>query len=243
MSNNRMLNEATVALQKGQAPATGRELTLPDVLFKTAACLGVVVIAAVPGAIFLAANFWLYLGILVVAMIAGFLMMKRAPISAPLALGYSALLGLIVGAFTASAVAYGGSVAIVPQAVIGTAAGTIGMLALYLTPWGRKASKNYKLFIGLMIGYMLIGFINLIFVLTGAGHGWGLYGMGTWGILLCLFGVAIACYSLLVDIGQTDRAIAARADAAYDWTFAVSLAASIVWLYLELVRLLGISGR
>lgn len=243
MSNNRMLSEANVALQKGQAAPTGRELTLTDVLFKTAACLAVVIIAAVPGAVFLKGNFIIYVGVMIVAMIAGVMMMKRAPISAPLALGYSALLGLVVGGFTASAVAYGGNVAIIPQAVIGTAAGTVGMLALYMTPWGRKQSKNLKLLFGLIIGYVIIGFVNIIVAMMGVGNGWGLYGVGGWGILLCLFGVALACWSLLADIGMTDRAINAKADAAYDWTFAASLSASIVWLYLELVRLLGISGR
>lgn len=243
MSNNRMLNEATTSLTKGQAQATGRELTLPDILFKTAACLAVVLIASVPGAIFLAGNFILYIGIMIVVMVVGFMMMKRAPISAPLALGYSALLGLIVGGFTASAVAYGGNVAIIPQAVIGTAAGTVGMVGLYMTPFGRKASKNTRLFMGLIIGYMIIAFANIIFAVMGVGDGWGLYGIGGFGILLCLFGVALACWSLLIDIGQVDRAITMRADASYDWTFAASLAASIVWLYLELVRLLGISGR
>lgn len=244
MSRNRMLNEATTAVDKGQARQTGRILTLPDVLFKTAACLAVVIVAAVPGAIFLASSFILYLGILIVTMIAGVLMMRRAPVHAALALGYSCLLGLIVGGFTTSAVAYGGNVAIIPQAVIGTAAGTVGMLALYATPFGRKASKSTRLFFGMMIGYFLIAVISLLMaVFLGTGNGWGIYGMGPLGLLLCLVGVALASWSLLIDIGQTDRALNRQTDAAWDWTFGVSLAASIVWLYLEILRLLGIGGR
>ncbi len=242
MANNRMLNEATATVVKGQAKPTGRVLTLPDVLIKTAACLGVVLVAAVPGAILLASSFILYLGLLIVTMIVGVVMMKRAPIHPGLALGYSALLGLIVGGFTSSAVAYGGNVAIIPQAVVGTAAGTIGMLVLYSTPFGKKASKATRLFFGMLIGYILIAVVSVISaVFFGAGNGWGLYGMGPLGIILCLVGVALASWSLLIDIGQTDRALKMGADAAYDWTFGVSLAASIVWLYLEILRLLGIA--
>ncbi|MEI6622323.1 MAG: Bax inhibitor-1/YccA family protein [Actinomycetes bacterium] len=244
MSRNRMLSEATTAVAKGQAQPTGRVLALPDVLIKTAACLTVVIVAAVPGAIFLASSFILYLGILIVTMIVGVLMMRRAPVHPALALGYSALLGLIVGGFTSSAVAYGGNVAIIPQAVVGTAAGTIGMLALYATPFGRKASRSTRLFVGMLIGYFIIGVVSaLSAIFFGAGSGWGIYGMGPFGLLLCLAGVALASWSLLIDIGQTDRALNMQVDASYDWTFGVSLAASIVWLYLEILRLLGIAGR
>ena len=243
MSNNRMLNESMSTLAK-RNPASGRPITLADVLIKTGACLGVVIVAAVPGALFLRGSFILYLCALIATMIVGVLIMRRAPVPAWMALGYSALLGLIVGAFTVATVAYGGNVALVPQAVVGTLAGTVGMLAVYATPFGRKASKPGRWFFGLIVGYLLLGVVSLLAaVFFGAGNGWGLYGMGPLGLLLCLAGVALAAWSLLIDIGQTDRAIAAGADASYDWTFGVSLAASIVWLYLEILRLLGIAGR
>ncbi len=243
MSNNGMLTRTTAAA--GQHLATGTErLSIADVIVKTAACLAVVIMVAVPGWIFLAGSFILYLGILVVTMIVGVLIARRAPIPAAFALGYSALLGLVVGAFSHAAVAYGGYIALIPQAVLGTVAGTVGMLAVYATPFGKKASKAVKLFFGIFIGYFLVGVLSAIAaIFFGTGSGWGFYGVGGLGLLLCVFGVAMACWSLLIDIGQTDRALQSGVGDEYGWTFGVSLAASLVWIYLEILRLLAISGR
>jgi len=251
VSNNAMLNQVNNGLAQHPTYTSGTPgtytpdtLSLPDILIKTAACLGVVLVAAVPGWIYLAGTFVIYLGILVVTMIVGVIMMRKAPVKAPLALGYSALLGLIVGAFSHSAVAYGGNVALIPQAVLGTAAGTVAVLAIYSTPFGKKASKATRLFFALMIGYLLIGVASAVAaIFFGTGDGWGFYGVGGLGIILCVVGVAMAAWSLLMDIGSADRALQAGAPANYDWTFGVSLAASIVWLYLELLRLLSIVSR
>ena len=240
---NEMVNESIKTLQNKSF--SGTSLALPDVIVKTAACLAVVVAAAVPGWLFLAGNFMLYLGALVVAMITGFIMARKAPVSPLLALGYSAILGLIVGAFSSAAVAYGGNIALIPQAVVGTVAGTVGMLVVYSTPFGKKAAKATKLFFGVMIGYFIIGLLSLLSaVFLGTGNGWGFYGVGTLGLLLCAVGVVLACWSLLMDFGRVDQALATGVPRTYDWTLGVSLASSIVWLYLELLRMLAIiSGR
>ena len=76
-------------------------------------------------------------------------------------IGYSALLGLMMGAFTHAATAQSGNIALIAQAIIGTFAGAIGVLAVYATPFGRKASKGGKLFVGVMIGYAIIGLANV----------------------------------------------------------------------------------
>lgn len=245
--NNAMLTEATKAVrQPGAAGSYGEPvLALPDVLVKTAATLAIVVVAAIPGWMFLASSIWLYLGLLVVLMVVGITIARKAPISPGLAIGYSVLLGLMVGAFSASAVAYANSggnenIALIPQAVIGTVAGTIGMLAVYATPFGKKAAKATKFFLGLMLGYFILGIASFIFALLGGGDGWGFYGLGTFGIILSLLGVALASWSLLINIGQTDQALKAGVPRSYDWTFGVSLTASLVWLYMEILRLLAI---
>ena len=245
--NNAMLTEATKAVrQPGVASSYGEPvLALPDVLVKTAATLSVVIIAAVPGWLYLSGAFWLYLGLIVVLMIVGVLLAKKAPISAGLALGYSVILGLVVGAFSKAAVTYGTSggnenIALIPQAVIGTIAGTIGMLAVYATPFGKKAARATKFFLGLMLGYFILGIASLVFAMFGGGDGWGLYGLGTFGIILSLLGVALASWSLLINIGQTDQALKAGVPRNYDWTLGVSLTSSLVWLYMEILRLLAI---
>jgi uncharacterized YccA/Bax inhibitor family protein len=245
---NQMLAEVEKALQ--EAPTeTGRSITatetvaLPDVIVSTAACLGVAVVAAVPGWRYLSGSLALYLGLIVVIMFAGIYVARRSPVSAGLALGYSALLGLMMGAFSHMATAGSGNVQLITQAILGTLAGAVGMLAVYATPFGRRASKSSKLFIGLMIGYAALGLANVVAVLLGVGNGWGFYGVGSLGILLCALGVALACWSLLNDIGNADRAITAGAPRRWQWSLGMALCSSLVWLYLELLRLLSILNR
>ena len=252
---NQMLAEVEKALEKAPASERGisaptESLQLPDVIVTTAACLAVAIIAAIPGWMFLAGSVALYLGLIIVLMVAGFMVARRSPVSAPLALGYMALMGLMMGAFTHRAVSTGSTtgsgvnIGLIAQAVIGTVVGAISTLLVYTTPFGKKASKPGKLFFAMMLGYVLLGFANVIAALFGVGKGWGFYGVGGIGIVLCLLGVAMACWSLLADIGSADRAIASGAPRTWSWSLGMALASSIVWLYLELLRLLAIiNGR
>ena len=247
---NQMLAEVEKALQSapsetpsGPSITATEAVALPDVIVSTAACLGVAVIAAIPGWRYLSGSLALYLGLIVVIMFAGIVVARRSPVSAGLALGYSALLGLMMGAFSAMATAGSGNVQLITQAILGTLAGAVGMLAVYATPFGRRASKSSKLFIGLMIGYAVLGMANVVAVLLGVGKGWGFYGVSGIGLVLCALGVALACWSLLNDIGNADRAIAAGAPRRWQWSLGMALCSSLVWLYLELLRLLAILNR
>jgi uncharacterized YccA/Bax inhibitor family protein len=255
---NQMLAEVEKALEKAPpsdrgltgAPTTTTTLQLPDVLVSTAACLLVAIIAAVPGWKYLSGSIALYLGLIVVLMAAGFFVARRSPVSAPIALGYMALMGLMMGAFTHMAVATGtgsnsgANLALITQAVLGTVVGAIATLLVYATPFGKKASRPGKLFFAVMIGYFLLGIANVVAALFGVGGGWGFYGVGPLGLLLCALGVAIACWSLLADIGSADRAIQSGAPRGWQWSLGMALASSIIWLYLEILRLLAIiNGR
>ena len=235
-----MLAEVEKALKTAPAQDT---LALPDVIVTTGACLGAVVVFAVPGWIFLSGSFAIYLGLLVVSMFLGIYVARRAPVSPALALGYSAVLGLIVGAFSHMATGQGGNFALITQAVLGTIGGAIGMLVVYSTPFGRKASRSVKLFSGLAIGYLVISLASIVASVMGVGGGWGFYGVSGLGLALCAIGVAMASWSLLIDIGIADRAIASGAPRSYSWSLGMALASSIIWLYLELLRLLSIMNR
>ena len=247
---NQMLAEVEKALASAPsttttgATTTGDErLALPDVIVSTVACLAVAIIAAIPGWRYLSGSFALYLGLIVVLMFAGIFVARRSPVSAGLALGYSALLGLMMGAFSHMATGQGGNFELITQAVLGTVGGAVGMLVVYSTPFGRKASKSTKLFTGLMLGYFVISLANIVAVLLGVGGGWGFYGVGGLGLALCAIGVAMACWSLLNDIGNADRAISAGAPRTWSWSLGMALASSIVWLYLEILRLLSLLNR
>ncbi len=75
---------------------------------------------------------------------------------------------------------------------------------------------------------------------AGVGGGWGFYGVGGLGILLCLAGVALASFSLVMDFEMISQTIADGAPEKEAWRLAFGLTITLVWLYTELLRLLAI---
>ena len=241
---NSMLNEVNKALRESRVASTGSaSVTLADVVVSAAVCLGVTVAAAVPGWLFLSGQPFVYLGLMFALLIFGIFLAKRSPIGPLLALAYSGLLGLMVGAFSRSAVAYGGNMELIAQAVLGTAFGAVGVLVVAGTPWGRRAARATQLFTAVAIGYFLLSLVSFGAAFFGVGGGWGFYGLGTLGLVLCLVGVAIAAWSFLVNIGAAQDAVAVGAPRSWQWSLGVSVASSIVWLYVEILRLLSIANR
>ena len=54
-----------------------------------------------------------------------------------------------------------------------------------------------------------------------------------------MLGVGLASYSLAIDFDSVDRAVAARLPEKYSWLLAHGLIVTLVWLYLEILRLLA----
>ena len=68
----------------------------------------------------------------------------------------------------------------------------------------------------------------------------GLYGLSGLGPLLAVAGVALATFFLVLDFDQIERTIAAGAPQEESWRMAFGLMVTIVWLYMEVLRLLSI---
>lgn len=241
--SNAMLSEAEKALRArgGALSESDARLTLPDVVVASGACLAFALAGSALGWAFLSGSVALYMALLVGALVLGVVIARKSPVGPALALAYSAVLGLIVGAFSSAAASTGGGWGLIVQALVGTLSGTIAMFVLYSTPWGRKASRAVRLFAGLALGYLVLSVASIVSSFFGVGDGWGLFGVGGLGIALCLFGVALACWSLLVDIGSVESALAMSASRQWMWSLGVGLVASVVWMYLEILRLLAIS--
>ena len=238
-----MVEEAARALRKQNEETVSTPLSIADVIVATFLCLGIAGAGAVVGWVVLPGVPFLYLGLLIGALALGIWAARRSPVGPGLALGYSLALGTIAGAFSHSATAGGGNMALIAQALTGTVAGAVGMLLLYSTPWGRKASRAVRLFTGVAIGYVLLSLTRLVASLFGVGGGWGFYGVGPLGLLLCAAGVALACWSLLIDFGAVDTAVRTQAGEHWKWSLGMSLAGALIWMYIEILRLLSIANR
>jgi uncharacterized YccA/Bax inhibitor family protein len=223
-------------------PGTGR-LTIDDVLVKTGISFVILVIGAVIGW-----NLFETMPVVVWLMsLVGFglamVNIFKKKVSPPLILAYAFTEGIFLGGISnwyntlAIANNYEG---IVQQAVIGTLVAFGVMLALYKSRIIKVNGTFAKMMIVAMVSYLVIALASFVAALFGVGGGWGFYGVGTLGIVLCVFGVGLAAFSLCLDFESITQAINHGAPESESWRLAFGLMVTLIWLYLEILRLLAI---
>ena len=234
------------------APQTGvsRPLTIDDVVTKTGITLGVLsVVAAIsyfivggnPG---LAMPFTLVgaLGGLALVLVATF---GRKQDNPAIVLSYAALEGLFLGAiswvFGNVVVAGGNAGALITQAVLGTLGVFFGMLVVYKTGAIRVTPKFTRFLVASMVGVLVLMLGNFVLAMfgVGGGDGMGLRSGGSLAIIFSLVCIAIAAFSFLLDFDSADQMIRAGAPEKAAWGIALGLTVTLVWLYLEILRLLS----
>ncbi len=129
------------------------------------------------------------------------------------------------------------------QAVIGTLAAFAAMLFLYGTRIIKVTGRFKKMMAVAFLAYFGIAIVSLFASLFGVGGGWGFYGVDGLGLLLCAAGVALASFSLVLDFDAIEQGIALGVPERESWRAAFGLTVTLVWLYLEILRLLAILNR
>ncbi|MEV4646811.1 Bax inhibitor-1/YccA family protein [Saccharopolyspora sp. NPDC049357] len=225
----------------GQAPAAppqaARPMTIDDVVTKTAITLVLAVITATltflvgPPAVVLA------LPAALVALVISLVIVFTKKVRPALVVAYSALEGVFLGGISylfASMFNPG----IITQAIIGTLGVFAAMLVVYKTGAIRVTPKLTKWIIGAIAGAAVLMLVNLVagFFMQG---GLGLREAGPLGIGFSLLCIGIAAFSFLLDFDAADKAIRSGVDAKFAWYIAFGLMTTLVWLYLEMLRLLS----
>jgi uncharacterized YccA/Bax inhibitor family protein len=219
------------------APSTTQYMTMDDVVTKTGISFLVMVVAAaltwaLPGY----AGLSFALPAVLVALVLG-LVISFKQIAHPAAtLSYAALYGVALGAI--SELFNDRFNGIVMQAVIGTFGVFAGMLVVYKTGAIKVTPKLTRWVIGAMIGVLVLIVSNWIASFFTAG-GLGLRDGGTTAIIFSLLVIGVAAFSLLLDFDMADEAIRRGAPAKFAWYVAFGLLVTVVWLYLEILRLLS----
>ena len=161
-------------------------------------------------------------------------------VNVPLILVHAVLQGLFLGAISPTFDAmYPG---VVTTAVVATMATFAGMFIAWKSGFIKVTSKSRRIFGMMAMGYLVFLLVNVGASFLGFGDGWGIYG-GPLGIIISLFGVGMASYSLAVDFDSIDRAVRGGAPEKYSWLLGHGLIASLVWLYIEFLRLFSILQR
>lgn len=221
---------------------TGR-MTYDDVIVKTGLVLGTIVVAGaaswvlpnalnMPG---LQSIFWIVglIGGLVFGLVNAF---KKEP-SPGLIMAYAIFEGLFLGAISSAFdAAYSG---IVMQAILATVATFTAVLLLFRSGRVRNTPRFQRIVMVAMVGYALFSLVNLVLMWTGVLDGWGMRS-GGWGLLIGAFAVILAAAMLVIDFDGIQKGVRRGAPARYAWSAAFGLAVTLVWMYLEFLRLLAI---
>ncbi|MFC4148306.1 Bax inhibitor-1/YccA family protein [Micromonospora mangrovi] len=159
--------------------------------------------------------------------------------------GYAVLQGLLLGvASRAFELIHPG---IVVQAVVGTFGVFLGMALLYRARVVRATPRLARLVAGALIGIVALGLVNLVAYLTTGRQGLAVYSLTAQvGWLPYVFsGVAIlaGAFSFVLDFDQVERSVRAGLPRRYAWYCAFGLLAGLVFLYWQLLRLLGYLRR
>ena len=211
----------------------GERLTMNDVLVKTAINLGLVVVGAVVAWYVPVLMLLGLLGGLVLGLVNSF----KQKVSPVLVMAYALMEGMMLGGLSAIVnLRYPGTAI---QAVLATIVVAGVTLALFANGKIRTTPKLNKIF---MIGALSYLGYGLVSMLTAGLFGFSLNSMSIGGIPLglpiALVAVAMATYSLLIDYTTTAEAVDAGLPQSESWRLAFGLTASLVWLYVEILRVL-----
>ncbi|MBL1066213.1 Bax inhibitor-1/YccA family protein [Streptomyces sp. 7-21] len=218
------------------APARPGVMTIDSVVSRTAITLGTVVVAA--------AAAWLSdmpvgLGVVFALAAMGLALwqsFRREP-SPALIIGYAALEGLFLGTISSAINQYAPGAAM--QAVLGTMAVFAGVLFMYKQRIIRVNARFTRFVMAAAIGFILLSAVNLIVALIGDGNGLGLRDGGL-GILFGLAGIVLGACFLALDFKMVEDGIAYGAPEKESWLAAFGLTLTLVWIYMEFLRLVAI---
>ena len=216
-------------------PTADRTMTVDDVVTKTAITGGVALVAGVLTALAGPAFAWLVLPAFLIGFVVSLIVIFKQSSNPALVLIYSAAMGVALGGI--SGVLNGQFPGIATQAVIGTAGVFAGMLVVYKTGAVKVTPKFTKWLMGALVGVVVLMLANFVGNLFG--FDMGLRSGGPIAIIFSLVVIGVAAFSLLLDFDQADRAIKSGAPASLSWYIAFGLMTTLVWLYIEILRLLS----
>jgi uncharacterized YccA/Bax inhibitor family protein len=233
--------EEAYSLPAATPGQTGR-MTVEDTVVKTILSFAILIAGAVVG--WTLADPLVMIGGAIGGLVLGLVNTFKKTPSPALIVSYAVLQGLFVGSI--SMIFNSMWDGIVTQAVVGTIA-VIGItLFLFLSGRFRSSARMTKIVTVAMIGYLVYSVANVILMVTGVtgDAAFGLSSMNFFGIplgvVIGLVVVFLAAYSLVLDFESIKLGAERGIPAVYAWQGAFGILVTVVWLYLEILRMLAI---
>ncbi|CAN5408463.1 Bax inhibitor-1/YccA family protein [soil metagenome] len=224
-------------------PSQTDRMTYEDTIVKIVVSFVILLVGAAVG--------WFFPVLALPAAIAGFVLalvniFKKKP-SPALVLSYAAVEGIFVGGITVFFESRFPGIAV--QAVLGTFVVVGVTLALFASGKIRASKRATKVFLIAMIGYAVFSLINFILIATGVNSdAFGLRGSVEifgipLGVILGPLVIIMAAYSLVLDFESIKTGVQRGAPRVYGWVASFGIMVTVVWLYLEILRLLALLRR
>lgn len=241
------------------APAAGAietdRMSVEDTVAKTVGLFAILVVTAVVGWIWTMSTVTTTTGPNMLPMIGGALVgfvlamvitfTSRKKVRPGLIFAYAAFEGLFIGGISAFfEMTWPG---VVLQATLATLA-VIGVtLALFASGKIRASKRATKIFLIAMVGYLVFSLLNLVLMLFNVPMAGGAFGLRSQeifgiplGLILGVLVVIMAAYSLVLDFDQIQQGVRNGAPRKYGWLGAFGIMVTVVWLYIEILRMIAI---
>lgn len=243
--NQNMAAPASPNYYQGSMPASPvARMSVDSVIYKSAMTLGTVIVVAALIMAFMPQLLLepqlvmvMWIGSAIATLVLGFVI-GRMKVANPIAIFcYAVLEGVFIG--TVSSFFEEMYPGLVIEAVLGTFVAAAVVMAAFKFMHLRVSRKMQRLVLIAMIAYAGVLLVN--FLLTIVGFNTGLSTIEfTWvGLVVSLIGCSLAVFSLLTDLTQIEEAIEVGAPDSESWRAAFALTVTLVWLYIEMLRLLS----
>lgn len=220
-------------------------MTYDDVIMKTGVSLGVVFAGAAVSWALSAANPALGAALSFVGVLVGFILAMvnsfAKTIRPALVLAYAGFEGLALGAI--SQVFEHMYPGVVVQALLATAAIFGTTLALFASGKVRNSSKLMRFTLIALVGILVYRLLGWILALTGVLSAGGFDAITVMGIplgtVVGLLAVLVGAACLIQDFDQAKIGVERGVPARYAWACAFGILVTVVWMYLEILRLIA----
>ncbi|TDC97375.1 Bax inhibitor-1/YccA family protein [Actinomadura sp. 7K507] len=221
-------------------PAPTRPMTMDDVVVRGFMTLVTLVIAAAAAWVLVPTS--AAVPVLVVALIAqigiwAFITFGRKA-NAPMVLTFAAVYGVVVGIISHiyNDLFHG----VVFQAVIGTALAFAATLAVYALRIVRVTPKFAKFAIAAGVALIALMLINMLMYMFGSDDGLGIRDPDNpLAYVFSVVAILVGCFFLLLDFDSIEQGVRSGAPEKFAWYCAFGLVLALVWIYLEMLRLLS----
>ncbi|MDX6363817.1 Bax inhibitor-1/YccA family protein [Streptomyces sp. NPDC058274] len=224
-----------------QAPVTTGRMTMDDVVMRTSMTLGTVAVGAILAWALLpvsSTSYGLAIGSALVAFVLAIVQSFKRKASPALIIGYAAFEGVFLGVISEM---YNSRWSGAPfQAVLGTMAVSGATLLVYKAGWIRVTARYARIGMAIAIAFVLAMAVNLLLVVFGVADGGGLRSMGPLGAIVGIIAIILGAFFLTLDFKQIEDGIAYGAPRDEAWLAAFGLTMTLVWIYVEMLRLAAI---